>query len=144
MQLNHKDEYEKLCNENEVDKSSILKTMKGSVFMIEVVDNKHQSEFNSEEDNIQTKIQIEEPQKEITVIDKPKVEMLPVNKTDNAYPKKITNRITKESHMIKQEGRNRMLSRENSYVKQSSMLSEISQSLNANNLADYFDKNGFT
>ena len=46
--------------------------------------------------------------------------------------------------MIKQEGRNRMLSRENSYVKQSSMLSEISQSLNANNLADYFDKNGFT
>ena len=94
MQLNHKDEYEKLCNENEVDKSSILKTMKGSVFMIEVVDNKHQSEFNSEEDNIQTKIQIEEPQKEITVIDKPKVEMLPVNKTDNAYPKKITNRIT--------------------------------------------------
>jgi hypothetical protein len=144
MQLNHKEEYEKLCNENEVDKSSILKTMKGQVFMIEVVDKEHQSEFNSDDDNLLQSRLLDEPQKEAITIDKIKMEVLPVEKTENTYPKKLANRIIKDSQAPKAEGRNRMLSRENSYVKQSSMLSEISQSLNVNNLADYFDKNGFT
>ena len=38
MQLMHKDEYEKMLNENEVDKSSILRSQKGKIFMIELVE----------------------------------------------------------------------------------------------------------
>jgi len=40
MQIAHKEEYEKLCIDNEVDKSPILRSRKGQVFMVEMVDKK--------------------------------------------------------------------------------------------------------
>ena len=144
MQLNHRDEYEKLCWENEVDKSSVLKTMKGQVFMIEVVDKENQSGDELEENQFINNELDEEKPKDSMINIKPKQEIENQEKIGNNYPKKLANRIIKESYPSKIETRHRMLSRENSYVKQSSMLSEMSQSLNANNLAEYFDKNGFT
>ena len=40
MQMAHKDEYERLCWDNEVDKSSILRSKKGQVFRVEMVNKK--------------------------------------------------------------------------------------------------------
>lgn len=40
MQASHKEEYEKLWEENGVDKDSVLKSSKGEVFMVEIVDKK--------------------------------------------------------------------------------------------------------
>ncbi len=40
MQVAHKEEYERLCQENEVDKNSVVRSKKGKVFVVEMIDKK--------------------------------------------------------------------------------------------------------
>lgn len=40
MQSAHKEEYERMCLENDVDKNSVLRSKKGSIFMVETIDKK--------------------------------------------------------------------------------------------------------
>ena len=132
MQLMHKDEYEKLLSEHEVDKPTVLRSKQGKVFLIELVDreqhrsstDRRDSEEEKEEDDDDEEIKIDQDK----VVQEIKKEQ---QKQDDNLPNLIGQRQT------------RAMSRENSFVRQSSMMSEISQSVNFNNLADLLEKAGF-
>mmetsp|Transcript_28980 Transcript_28980/g.33091 ORF Transcript_28980/g.33091 Transcript_28980/m.33091 type:complete len:176 (-) Transcript_28980:302-829(-) len=144
MQLNHREEYEKLCNEHEVDKSSVLKTIKGQVFMIEMVDKDHPSERNLSGVDIDSQRSDQDHPNAKCFEEKSEKCFIGQEKTESSCPKKSLNQIANEiGHARLGRNHNKAVSRENSFVRQSSMLSEISQSINVNNLADLFEKNAF-
>lgn len=60
MQLVHKEDYEKLLNEFEVDKSPVLRSKQGKVFLIELVDKKHHSDRDSKEEQTTQSLRHEE------------------------------------------------------------------------------------
>lgn len=140
MQINHREEYEKLIDQFEVDKSSILRTKKGKVFVIELVDREHHRMKND----------INNPTRQSTNVESTR----PAEEEKQGHTKKKM--ITRSESKLK--GMNEVahalnkphaatldqrISRENSFVRQSSMLSEISQPVNVNALADLLEKNGF-
>mmetsp|Transcript_27335 Transcript_27335/g.24217 ORF Transcript_27335/g.24217 Transcript_27335/m.24217 type:complete len:246 (-) Transcript_27335:66-803(-) len=127
MQVAHKEDYDKLCLENEVDKSSILRSRKGQVFVVEMVDKssniEHTVDHTSKEEN-----KMEGNSTTEVISDKGRKRM--IRRSDSNID---TNSIKRQT---------RAMSRENSFVRQSSMLSEISQSININNISDLVEKFG--
>lgn len=127
MQISHKEDYEKLWNEHKIDKSPVVKTMKGQVFMIEVVDQEHLPEA-------------EAPQAEaakIQKLDAPAENIIrqPVLKMDH---EQLNHAKIAHHHLMYYNTEHPSLK-----LRQSSLLSEISQSMNANNLIDFIDKPEF-
>lgn len=132
MQLMHKEEYEKLLNEHEVDKPTVLRSKQGKVFLIELVDRDQHKSSTDKRDS-------EDEKEEEDEVEELKVQQ---NQTNQGAKKEILNETEHAPNLIGQR-QTRAMSRENSFVRQSSMLSEFSQSVNLNNLADLLEKAGF-
>lgn len=111
MQIAHKEEYEKLWKELEVDKSPIIRSKHGKVFWIDLVDRKNSIDQKSSRKRSHDSADVLEEKKQENHKEEIKINS---NQLLAIPARPIT----------------RQLSRENSIVRQSSILSEVSQSFN--------------
>lgn len=145
MQIAHREEYEKLCDQYEVDKSPVIRTKQGKVFMIELVDKalNHIDEVSNHENSEQS---VKDEPKEDTQVLPPRPRRK-LRRSDNSMGLNTENPasgVLNEGNILNPGvlTRSKIISRENSFVRQSSILSEISQPVNDNNLADLLEKAG--
>lgn len=125
MQIAHKEEYEKLWKELEVDKSPIIRSKHGKVFWIDLVDRKNSIDQKSSRKRSHDSEVLEEKKqenhKEEAKINSSQFLAIP------ARP--ITRQLSRENSIVRQA----------SIIRQSSILSEVSQSFH---LAELLDKTG--